>query len=171
MLGVQGLGRTATISNTLQQAALGSCRARAAPAPVVIVVIEHVDKPRSMTKAACCLVVTPIEAADSDGGKWRRSRAEIRRWNEHVTRSFVAGEIRRLLAREAAGGVAGSACLARGICRSGTIAGVKKLFNNFKAFAFDGNLIDLVVGFIIGAAITEHQPGETIAMTVDGGIR
>jgi large conductance mechanosensitive channel len=36
--------------------------------------------------------------------------------------------------------------------QSAKLSSVKKLLNEFKAFAFGGNMVDLAIGFIIGAA-------------------
>jgi large conductance mechanosensitive channel len=42
--------------------------------------------------------------------------------------------------------------IGRSICHD---AGVKTLLNDFKAFAFGGNMLDLAIGFIIGAAFAK----------------
>lgn len=45
---------------------------------------------------------------------------------------------------------------------------VKKLLNEFKAFAFGGNLVDLAIGFIIGAAFATVV--ESLAKNVIGDL-
>jgi large conductance mechanosensitive channel len=51
---------------------------------------------------------------------------------------------------------------------SGSLGVVKKLLKEFKAFAFGGNLIDLAIGFIIGAAFATVV--ESLAKNVIGDL-